>query len=85
MTVISVRQDPFDWKTIVVHAKESSSLQRKFFDEITQREYSVTVHRDTSHTKLLSAWIASPKVDIQSIASANCELIVQADDEMVNI
>ena len=85
MDVILLRQNPFNWQQIAVLAKEPSTLQNSFVDQKNKQKYIVSICKDTSYTKPLVAWTASPLVNIQSYSGARCELIARADDEKVRI
>ena len=83
--VIRLRQNPFNWQQIAVLAKQPSTLQNSFVDQKNKQKYIVSICKDTSYTKPLVAWTASPLVNIQSYSGARCELIARADDELVRI
>ena len=81
--VIRLRQNPFNWQQIAVLAKQPSTLQHSCVDQKNKQKYIVSICKDTSYTKPLVAWTASPLVNIQSNSGASCELI--ARDEKVRI
>ena len=81
--MVSISQNPFQWKNITVHAKEPSRLQRTFTDKESRNEYNVMVRKDASLVTQLGAWTASPKINVQHFGTAHCELIVQSNDQQV--